>query len=97
VAAAVPDAIVLDLMMPEMDGFTFVAELRDHLEWREIPIVVVTALDLSDEDHRRLNGQVERVIGKSGHERDELLQEVSAALAAYLRREDAPAEVEAAS
>ena len=42
-----PELIVLDLMMPEMDGFTFIEALRQHEAWRAIPIVVVTAKDLS--------------------------------------------------
>jgi CheY-like chemotaxis protein len=79
--AARPDGIVLDLMMPEMDGFEFLEEMRKHAEWRDIPVVVVTALDLSDEDHRRLNGHVERVIQKSGRPQDDLLREVSETLA----------------
>jgi CheY-like chemotaxis protein len=89
-AAGRPDAIVLDLMMPEMDGFEFVAALREQPSLREIPIVVVTALDLSEEDHRRLNGQVERIIQKSGHEREELLREVSAALERFVRQANQP-------
>ena len=41
------DVIILDLMMPEMDGFQLVAALQQHPQWRRIPVVVVTALDLS--------------------------------------------------
>jgi signal transduction histidine kinase/DNA-binding response OmpR family regulator len=93
VAARLPDAIVLDLLMPEMDGFEFVAELRRRAEWRKLPVLVVTAKDLSDEDHRRLNGDVERVIRKSGQPRDELLNEVGAALAAFLARRTTTAPV----
>ena len=48
--------ILLDLMMPELDGFDFVAACAPSRPWRTIPIVVVTAKDLSDEDHERLNG-----------------------------------------
>ena len=92
-----PDAIVLDLMMPEMDGFEFLAEMRNHPEWREIPVVVITALDLSEEDHRRLNGEVERVIQKSGHQREHLLHEVSATLAEFMRRDRVPEKEHAAS
>ena len=88
-AAGLPDAIVLDLMMPEMDGFEFVAELRSRREWRAIPVLVVTAMDLSDEDHRRLNGEVERVIRKSGQPRDALLHELGLALAACVERHTA--------
>jgi CheY-like chemotaxis protein len=80
------DVIMLDLMMPEMDGFEFVAELRRREEWRGIPVVVVTARDLSDDDRRRLNGGVERVIQKSGQAATDLLREVGEALSACLER-----------
>ncbi|MBS0452617.1 MAG: response regulator [Proteobacteria bacterium] len=90
IQACEPDAIVLDLMMPEMDGFEFLTELRRHARWRDIPVVVVTALDLSAEDHRRLNGFVASVIQKSGQDREQLLHEVSTQLASLTLREDAP-------
>ena len=80
------DVIVLDLMMPEMDGFEFIAELRRRREWRDIPILVVTARDLSEDDRRRLNGGVERVIQKSGQSAADLLQDVGEALSACVRR-----------
>jgi signal transduction histidine kinase/CheY-like chemotaxis protein len=60
----VPDVIILDLMMPEMDGFQLVAALQQHPQWRRIPVVVVTALDLSAEDRARLNSGVETVLLK---------------------------------
>jgi signal transduction histidine kinase/CheY-like chemotaxis protein len=85
-AGGLPDAIVLDLVMPEMDGFEFVAELRSRAEWRKLPVLVVTAMDLSEEDHRRLNGNVEKVIRKSGRPRDELLRELGLALADSVER-----------
>ena len=88
VAACEPDAIVLDLMMPEMDGFEFLTALRSHASWRDIPVVVVTALDLSEEDHRRLNGFVASVIQKSGQAREQLLREVSSKLASFAHRDD---------
>ena len=59
-----PSLILLDLMMPEMDGFEFAARVRRHPEWRSIPIVVVTAHDLSGEERRRLNGYVETILQK---------------------------------
>ena len=80
------DVIVLDLIMPEMDGFQFVAELRSRADWRGIPVLVVTARDLSDGDRRRLNGGVERVIQKRGQSAPELLREVGEALAACVQR-----------
>jgi len=85
-AEALPDVIVLDLMMPEMDGFEFLDELRKRAEWRHIPVVVVTAKDLTEEDHRRLNGEVERVLQKDAPTRDDMLREVSATLAGCIER-----------
>jgi len=86
-----PDAIVLDLMMPEMDGFEFLVELRERQECNDIPVIVVTALDLSAADHARLNGQVERIIQKSGQGQDQLLQEVVASVARVVRHKTPPA------
>jgi adenylate cyclase len=79
-----PDAILLDLMMPEMDGFEFLKEMRDNVGWRDIPVIVVTARELTDEDRDRLNGGVERVIPKTG--RDEMLREVRSVLARCVER-----------
>ncbi len=64
VEAAVPALILLDLMMPGMDGFGFLEALRARPEWRDIPVVVVTAKELDREDRARLEGRVERVIAK---------------------------------
>jgi CheY-like chemotaxis protein len=68
--------ILLDLMMPVMDGFEFVMEMRKVEEWRGIPIVVVTAKDVTDEDRRRLNGDVAALIQKSGTDRESLLAQL---------------------
>ena len=76
-----PSLIFLDLMMPEMDGFAFAAEVRRHLEWRAIPIVVVTAQDLTIDDRRRLNGYVETILQKHGDSRESLLAQVRDLLA----------------
>ena len=73
--AARPDVIILDLMMPQMDGFEFLDELRERSDWQDIPVVVITARDLTDEDRDRLNGGVERIIQKS--DRDEMLRQLS--------------------
>jgi adenylate cyclase len=92
IAEARPDAIILDLIMPEMDGFEFLEELRSRAEWRDIPVVVVTSKDLTAEDRARLNGGVERIIHKTG--RDETLREVGGVLSKLLerRRGGTPAE-----
>jgi len=71
-----PRLILLDLMMPEMDGFQFIDRVRQHENWRTIPIVVVTAKDLTKEDRVRLNGYVQEIIRKDAGPRDELLAEV---------------------
>ena len=62
--AELPDVILLDLMMPEMDGFQLVAALQANPSWRKLPVVVVTALDLTAEDRRRLDGGVAQILFK---------------------------------
>jgi signal transduction histidine kinase/DNA-binding response OmpR family regulator len=86
VAEAPPALILLDLMMPEMDGFQFVAELRKNEAWRAIPVVVVTAKDLTAEDRLRLNGYVEKILQKEAYSRDALLAEVRHLVAAGVRQ-----------
>ncbi len=86
-AAARPDAIILDLMMPRMDGFEFLGQLRELADGREIPVVVLTAKELTDEDRGRLNGGVERIIRKSG--RDEMLRQLADELRKCVKRRSA--------
>ena len=64
VAKETPCLILLDLMMPGMDGFTFLRQLRSRPEWRAIPVVVLTAKDITAEDRRHLDGRADRVIQK---------------------------------
>jgi signal transduction histidine kinase/DNA-binding response OmpR family regulator len=82
-----PDLILLDLMMPEMDGFDFVTELRKKEKWRNIPVVVITAKSISAEDRIRLNGGVERILQKGAYSREELLAEVRALVARHVHSE----------
>jgi len=72
----IPGLILLDLMMPEMDGFEFITELRKVEEWRFIPVVVVTSKDLTQEEYQYLSGNVKKIFQKGGHRSDELLQEI---------------------
>ena len=77
-AGGVPDVILLDLMMPEMDGFQVVAALQANPAWRNIPVVVVTALDISAEDRQRLNRGVEHIVSKNASSPAELLARIGA-------------------
>ena len=82
-----PALILLDLMMPEMDGFEVVEALREREGWRSIPIVVVTAKNLTADDHSRLNGYVERILQKGAYSREDLLAEIRSRVTAYLDRQ----------
>lgn len=83
-----PALILLDLMMPEMDGFEFLDELRMGERSKHVPVVVVTAKDLTAEDHERLNRQAERVIQKGAYNRNDLLREVGRLVRAHVRIEE---------
>ncbi len=80
-----PALILLDLMMPEMDGFQFTREVRNHHEWRDIPIVVMTAKDITAEDRGRLDGKVSSILQKGASGREELLAEISQRIARAAR------------
>ena len=82
--SAKPDVIILDLMMPKMDGFEFMDELRSRPAWQDIPVVVITAKDLTEQDRDRLNGGVERIIQKS--DRDEMLRQLSREIGKCVKR-----------
>ncbi|WEK53412.1 MAG: response regulator [Candidatus Cohnella colombiensis] len=80
---AEPSLILLDLMMPEMDGFQFVAELRKRDSWSHIPIVVVTAKTITSEDRMKLNGYVKGVVQKGSFDYKALMGEINH----YIREE----------
>jgi CheY-like chemotaxis protein len=71
-----PELILLDLLMPEMDGFEFIDAMKANPEWQRIPVVVITSKDLSAADRQKLNGSVSRVLSKSALRREELLAEL---------------------
>ena len=74
-----PNAIILDLMLPEMDGFEVVHRLSLNPDWRSIPVILLTARDLSHEERRALDIGTARIIQKGSFGRDELLAEVRGA------------------
>jgi CheY-like chemotaxis protein len=74
-------------MMPHMDGFEFLDRLRGMVDRRDIPVVVLTAKELTDEDRTRLNGGVERIIQKST--RDDMLRELASELGKCVKRQSA--------
>jgi signal transduction histidine kinase/DNA-binding response OmpR family regulator len=71
-----PNLVLLDLMMPVMDGFDFLLEFSSHEEFLSIPVIVVTAKDLTADDRQRLVGGVERVVAKSGLPKAKLVEQV---------------------
>jgi CheY-like chemotaxis protein/anti-sigma regulatory factor (Ser/Thr protein kinase) len=81
VAADPPALVLLDLMMPEMDGFEFLEGLRTQPGHEDLDVVVITAKELTEDERRRLSGGVSRVLQKGGHSREEFLAEVRARVA----------------
>jgi CheY-like chemotaxis protein len=71
-----PDVILLDLMMPEMNGFQVVAALQNEQRWRDIPVIVITARDLDDRDRERLNSGVQTVLIKETFRPAELVERI---------------------
>jgi CheY-like chemotaxis protein len=71
-----PDVILLDLMMPEMDGFEVVAALQGDKGWRDIPVIVITSLDLTAKDRERLNAGVQSVLVKEKFTPEDLVERI---------------------
>ena len=77
-----PSLILMDQIVAEMDGFEFIAQVRKHEEWRSIPILVLTAHDLSSEEQLQLNGFVVKILPmEEGDSRETLLHQVRDLLA----------------
>jgi signal transduction histidine kinase/CheY-like chemotaxis protein len=86
-----PDVILLDLVMPEMDGFEFVEEVAKREEWCNIPVLVVTARTIGGEERARLNRNTKKIIQKGSYSRQQLVREVRQVVQARLdKRAGAP-------
>ena len=72
-APALPDVILLDLMMPKMDGFEVIEKLQQHEAWSSIPVIIVTAKDLDEAERAFLDARAEEVLTRSGLTRQQLL------------------------
>jgi threonine synthase len=75
-----PDLIILDLMMPGMDGFTVLEELRAHEKTSQIPVIVITAKNLTTEEKKRLEGQISKLMLKGDFLTEDLMDEISSVL-----------------
>lgn len=70
-----PDLILLDLLLPGMNGFALADELRRRPEWKDLPVVVLSSKDLSQEEEARLNAaRVDRILTKGAHSKQELME-----------------------
>jgi len=83
-----PSLIILDLRMPVMDGFEMIAELRKHEDWRKIPVVVVSAKELTADDRQRLQGHVLKILQKGDFSREALMREVQQTVKLFLAKEN---------
>ncbi|NDJ52344.1 MAG: ammonium transporter [Chloroflexi bacterium] len=80
-----PDVIILDLMMPVMDGFEFLEAVRSQVTWQDVPIIVITAKDLNLQDRNRLNGYVQRTLNKGTTSSQDLLDDLRSLVRRRLR------------
>jgi len=80
--------VLLDLMMPTMDGFQFLQELRTRDKWKRLPVVVVTAKELTTEERSRLADSVQGILQKGSYEREQLLYDIDDLISLQLQRQN---------
>jgi PAS domain S-box-containing protein len=71
-----PSFILLDLLMPEMDGFEFLTEVRKNEAWRSIPVIILTSKDLTASERNLMDGNVKKILQKGACGRESLLREM---------------------
>ncbi len=79
-----PRLILLDLMMPEMDGFSFIQALRENDAWRSIPVIVLTAKDITQADRQALGDVVQSIHQKRSLNQQEFLEEIHEFLSLHI-------------
>jgi CheY-like chemotaxis protein len=82
-----PSLILLDLLMPVMDGFEFLDKVQQNPAWQTIPIVVLTSTKLSSNDMQRLQGYVEKIFTKQTYDKDDLLEHIRGLLVSACSRD----------
>jgi len=90
-----PDAIILDLLLPQMDGFAVLERLRSTPEWKDLPVIVYTAADLSPSDLARLHSASQGLLQKGAFSTDELLANLRNLLQQFDNSQDQPPEEDA--
>ena len=80
IARQQPDVLLLDLMMPILDGFATLQQLREAPATRDLPVIIITAKDLTAEEREELRSHATRIIEKNGLDREEILSELKEAL-----------------
>ena len=76
----IPELILLDLLMPVMDGFKFLKEIKKVDAWLKIPIIVITSKDLTVDDYSFLTDNVDKVIQKGKYNRQEIIDQIDTSI-----------------
>jgi threonine synthase len=71
-----PDLILLDLMMPGLDGFGVLEELKADEDLSKVPVIVITAKELTSAERKRLSGEIEALMEKGAFTDEDLLDEI---------------------
>jgi len=86
VHSQLPHLILLDLMVPGVDGFEFVMGLRKNPLWREIPVIVLTERNMAPEERKLLNDHVATIFQKGNYQHEDLLSTIESILTQYMTR-----------